>query len=566
MKKFLWFSMMLLFTLTALCDEKWSEGVYFDGSEIKEEALQLLTTDLLAYSSALAKGVPQSLTITVEDKKDATKKATLFSDESGEEVEGTITWDYTDEKYKDFTEEGTYLLKETVTSEEETKVFTRTVTILPEPAALLIFFGLGCFFLKKRERGGLLVGLLVLGALAFSSLAKAEDGIISEVSCLQILPFSRSVSINYTLTSSNEAPVFIVNFYGTLDDGETVFDLSEKGVLEREGVDGIVAGAGAHKTLWTPDESFFEAQTENFKVKVEAYEQALPPAGEYLVIDLSGGPEATSFPVSALSAVPAGGWTEEYKTTKLVLKKIAPGTFNSGSPAEELGRSENEVRHAVSLTKTFYAGVFEVTQKQFELVTGVNPALFVGDARPVERVSYNLLRGDAWPESEKIEKTSFFGILRAKTRMAFDLPTEGMWEFACRAGTETALNDGNNLTAVGEDENLNSLARYWYDGGGNTVSNVVGLAHAVVGSYAPNAWGLYDMHGNVLEWCLDWYQANLGTEAVTDPIGPASADYRVLRGGCSLSGAEGCRAAARDYAYPNFSDYSGIGFRVFLRP
>ena len=565
MKKAILLSIAAFVCATAFADEAWSEGAYFNGDPITEEPILLLSTDPLSYSSALAKGDPKSVAITVTDKDDSNLTATIFSDTSETAVEGTVAWDYTSEEYKDFPTDDTYLLTETITSDSEEKVYNRAVTILPEPLAVLALALIGALFIRKRAKGIMAI-FAVLTLAAFN--AKA-DGIVSDVSVLQMWPFDRLVIINYSLASENEGSVFDISFSGSFDNGETSFDLAEKGTLLEEGFDGTVSGAGAHKTFWVPDESFYGNESENFKVKVTATEQAVPPInGEYLVIDLSGGPDAQSFPVSTLDSVPQGGWSEEYKTTKMVLKKIDSGTFNIGSPDSELGREDNEVQHEVVLTKAFYAGVFEVTQKQFELVTGVNPSFLQSDKYPVEKVSYNMLRGAEkganWPNDNKVDEDSFFGILRAKTRYKFDLPTEAMWEFACRAGETTALNYGMDLTDTKNDPDLATLGRYWYNGGGNPETGEVLSGHAPVGLFIPNNWGLFDMHGNVWEWCLDWYQANLGTDSATDPAGPETATYRALRGGGCYSPAADCRSAARDYANPNFGDYSGYGFRVFL--
>ena len=268
--------------------------------------------------------------------------------------------------------------------------------------------------------------------------------------------------------------------------------------------------------------------------------------------------------ITRRECLPEGGWTEEYKTTKMVLSKINAGKFTMGSPADELGRYDDEVQHEVTLTKPFFAGVFEVTQKQYELIMGNNPAHYLGDARPVECVSYDMIRGSdkgsGWPANSDVDETSFLGVLRAKTNQAFDLPTEAQWEFACRAGTTTALNSGKNLSGTISCANLAEVGRCY----GNMNDGKGGYnEHTTVGSYLPNAWGLYDMHGNVLEWCLDWYQYSLGSDPATDPKGDAEGIYRVLRSGGWNFNASDCRSADRGDVTPG-DVYNFGGFRVFL--
>ena len=164
-----------------------------------------------------------------------------------------------------------------------------------------------------------------------------------------------------------------------------------------------------------------------------------------------------------------------------------------------------------------------------------------------------------------MDEDSFFYVLRAKTSLLFDLPTEAQWEYACRAGTSTALNSGKNLTGTQSCSNMAELGRYYYnlnDGKGGYSQ------HTKVGSYLPNVWGLYDMHGNVWEWCLDWWGASTSsTAAVMDPVGSNAGSARVIRGGDwnSSSSAGGCRSASRYYGYPSGGDSHG-GFRVLCLP
>ncbi len=285
---------------------------------------------------------------------------------------------------------------------------------------------------------------------------------------------------------------------------------------------------------------------------------------KYMVIDLSGGVNATSYPISYLAEVPSGGWTDEYKTTKLILRRIPSGTFLMGSPSDEQGRYyyDWESLHQVTISKSFYIGIYEVTQKQWELVMGDNPSEYTGKARPVEKVSYDMIRGSLngirWPSSSDVDATSFMGTLRTKTSLkTFDLPTEAQWEYACRAGTTTALNSGKDLTGTSSCVNMDEVGRYYYtqsDGKGGCSE------HTTVGSYLPNAWGLYDMHGNVCEWCLDWFSTSLGTVPVTDPVGASSGSFRVSRGGFWYGGANRCRSA--DRSLYDYSTTRGGGFRL----
>ena len=258
----------------------------------------------------------------------------------------------------------------------------------------------------------------------------------------------------------------------------------------------------------------------------------------YMVVDISGGAVAKTCSISYLKDIPKGGWTDEYKTSKLVLRRIEPGTFQMGDPTR---RMKDAQPVEVTLTKPFYIGIFELTQRQWELVMGNRPSLWAGRhyaTRPVENVSYEDIRGKEkgaqWPALDEVDATSFLGVLRRRTGLVFDLPTEAQWEFACRAGTTEQLNAPGNLA---------ELARYRSNGGWNknwgNYSWKSYLEHmdraclpengtAAVGSYRPNAWGLYDCHGNVWEWCRDWKGTYQGGR---DPVGVTSSPVRVFRGG-----------------------------------
>ena len=262
--------------------------------------------------------------------------------------------------------------------------------------------------------------------------------------------------------------------------------------------------------------------------------------GLYCVIDLSGGPDAKKYPVSYLNDMPKGGWSDEYKTTKLVLRRIEPGAFMMGSGND---------RHQEKMDKPFYLGVFEVTQKQWELVMGTRPSYFGGPSwrvRPVDQISYDTIRGkqegSKWPESDAVDGDSFLGIVRQKSGQRFDLPTHEQWEYACRAGAETDFYNGKTCVNDEHDSSLDGLARYAHTGGwneswgaNNNKSRWDGFwkapdrncettsGTAAVGAYQPNRWGLHDMLGNVREWCLQKDERGMNL------------------GGCWIDGADACK-------------------------
>jgi formylglycine-generating enzyme required for sulfatase activity len=250
---------------------------------------------------------------------------------------------------------------------------------------------------------------------------------------------------------------------------------------------------------------------------------------------------------------------------------IPPGTFVMGSPSSEAQRYSEETQHTVTLTKGFYMGKYAVTQGEYLALMGSNPSYFTtrdyyGNPispdlnRPVEQVSW-------------IDATNYCAHLtqqeqaagRLPTGWVYRLPTESEREYACRAGTTTAFHYGNALHG-----GMANFYDYWeYNA---SIGDIYVSSPAVpflgrtttVGSYQPNGWGLHDMHGNVWEWCRDWY-GSYPTGSVTDPPGPASGSDRVIRGGGWNSNADGCRSAPRGHDYPSLR-YSSIGFRVVLAP
>ncbi len=213
---------------------------------------------------------------------------------------------------------------------------------------------------------------------------------------------------------------------------------------------------------------------------------------------------------------------------------IKPGTFMMGSPSSEPGRDDDERWHQVAITKGYYFQITEVTQGQWKRVMGSNPSTFknCGDTCPVESVSWN----------DAQEFIQMLNHMEGHTK--YRLPTEAEWEYAARAGTRTPYCFGANLS---KDQ-----ANFGKDYNQTTQTTVP------VGGFAANAWGLHDMHGNVWEWCRDWY-GNYPTGPVTDPVGPSSGEYRVYRGGSWSHDAGGCRSAYRGRRRPGSrSRYLGL--------
>ena len=531
----------------------WSEPFDFWGGKIKDNIV-LKPTDKLAYSSAMAEGEPKSLTITVKDTSDSKITASIFEDDSATPVEGTVVWKYTDKKYKDFPIDDTYRLTETVVSDKETKVFTKDVTILPEPAGLLLLGLAAVFFLRKRVKSLLAIAALIL----VSALSAQAECTVTEVKGMQMWPFDTSVIINYTLECDTDS-LLQVKFYGSVyDDGSWPFNLFSAGSLSGDGV-GTLPGPGKYKVIWRPDDVFTHS-VNHLMVRIEAVEIS---KRLYMVIDLESGA------ISYLKDVPEGGWTDEYKTTKMVLRRVKAGTFTMGSPQYESDwRKDYEIQHEVTLTKDFYIGVFETTQKQYKMITGSDPSGSKGDMRPVETVTFSMIRGKekgaGWPANNDVDEDSFFGKFRAKTGKAFDLPTEAQWEYACRAGTCKAWNNNTDASKEGyQDDNLDKLGRYSENGkDGKGGYNDL---HTTVGSYLPNYWGLYDMHGNVWEMCLDWWgdPGSYTSDPVTDPVGAAEGTSRHMRGGSQANIAGECRSACRAGNGPN-DRYEFVGFRVAM--
>ncbi|MBQ6340734.1 MAG: formylglycine-generating enzyme family protein [Kiritimatiellae bacterium] len=361
-----------------------------------------------------------------------------------------------------------------------------------------------------------------------------------------------------------------------------------------------IAAGNDHEVTWDPYLSWPDHKFGAGVVSVRMTAWALDNTPDYMVVDISSAAQPnTQRYYPSVDFLPGGILSNQnYRTTKFVMRKImAKGVeWTMGSTTLETARdATREATHQVTLTNNYYIGVFPVTQAQWDLIQPSRqaPSYYnnVADRamRPVEQVCYNEIRTNVgtstdantayyWPADPN--PSSFLGKLRTKAGINFDLPSEAQWEFAARAGNgDTKWGDGSGILNEYKDTNLDLFGRYERNGGKSlngssyvdpTQSCGATNGTAIVGSYAPNAWGLYDTAGNVFEWCLDWYTDDItgiggkvniapSTPANTLTGNPVSSAYRVIRGGSWNFNSALCRPAYRgDNAPANRRNRVGI--------
>ena len=344
---------------------------------------------------------------------------------------------------------------------------------------------------------------------------------------------TRAVIVTYTL--ANEPAV--VTFAAQTNNGSAWIDIGNENLSNFEGeVNRLVAVGSGHTVVWHPNKSWpnHKINDGTFRVGLKAWATNAPP--NYMVIDLGQPGHVRYYDAEDEASLPFSVTDDCYKTDYLVMRKIhGQGVeWRMGSPAGEYGRNATtETAHPVTFSKDYYIGIFPVTHRQYARMT--SGAGTESTWRfPLSNITYN-------------DFQTTVASVNAAHGIALRSPTEAEWEFACRAGTGSAYNNGT------DDSRIDEIAWYKENSGGERHD---------VGLKQPNTWGIYDMHGNVWEFCSDWYADDYGcgNSAVTDPTGNASATTHVLKGGFYNKEATGSRSASRSASAHNAN--AAWGFRL----
>lgn len=429
---------------------------------------------------------------------------------------------------------------------------------------------------------------LTAAGIAVFAIQFASGAVVPEVTGVTMTQAtsSRLVTISYTLA---DAPAVITLDVQTNATEGVWASIGGAAVCNAQGDVWKKVETGNRTIVWRPDLSWPDHKITDGGARAVVTAWSLDNTPNYMVVDISASAKPntqTYYP--AADFVPGGVTNSEYKVSALLMRKISAKdvTWTMGSAATEPSHNANEATHRVTLSSNYYIGVYEITQGQYgEVATNsTQKANFSADGlmRPMENIAYRFIRNDVnnkwvndnYPGAPHV--SSFLGLLRLKSGLDFDLPSEAQWEFAARAGNGSGYwGDGSEILGASPDTNLNRLGR-------NIGNNPSGTAQtatlapdvggtAIVGSYQPNAWGLYDMHGNVWETCLDWYEddiasyggaVNVSSTDPTKPISGASVVNHVIRGGSWWYGAAECRPAYRLSLTYNQASAIFSGFRV----
>lgn len=386
--------------------------------------------------------------------------------------------------------------------------------------------------------------------VAFAA-AQADGVALSVDRVQQRYPWNGLVDIDYTVTlESGEAAVDGEDFLKIIAiDKSSVPSVTNVCAAIEQGQPPLTDGR--HRVTWNANLDGVTYNSRHVDVEIAWIRYG----ARYMVVDVSAGKDAETWPVTFLTAAPEGGFnTDEYKTGKIAFRLIHPGRFVAGSPEWEPNRSPaTERQHAVTLTQEYYIGIFELTQQQAYYIKGFT--IQDTDAKFPLYCSNNTGGIGGF--------MSAFTSLNAKCRDAvtsaavtgFCLPTECQWEYACRAGTTGgAASNVVATTKAAQEAQLRAMG------------HCEGDSRVKVGSYLPNPWGLYDMHGNVWEFCSDWYTENpAALNQEIDPTGPATGTQRSMRGGHGQAGIGNCRSASRSsYNTGHTSPRNGVRLACVL--
>ena len=412
--------------------------------------------------------------------------------------------------------------------------------------------------------------LTLSAALLSAGVVMADDPAVTAAS-LSWDGATRTVTVNYTLAN---APAVV-----TVDFRENGTSIGEANFADVQGDVNRRVLAGDRVLTWKPKTDEASRSYAALQAVVTAWAVSKPPP--YMVAYFKGDTSDIRYYTST-NALPGGLFGNPvYRTSALVLKRI-------DAKGVQWTMGNADVNWPVTLDADYYIGVFEFTQAQYWSIFGAVRDSFVTcpsdrAMRPQDKICYADLRGwstdNYWPNPP--DAALPIGKLRQVTGVSFDLPSEAQWEFACRAGHGIGVwGDGSSYGDYGDDANGRRLGRYrwnggWADGGATTPAGDMTAqtgASAVVGSYAPNSWGLYDMHGNAAEWCLDGFNypdvikdfagaVNVNQKEPTKTLNGDAIQYRVLRGGNYWWDAGAIRSEARSGDSWSYGDPT-FGFRV----
>ena len=381
----------------------------------------------------------------------------------------------------------------------------------------------------------------VLAAASASAMPLIRD---ANVTVSQAAP-SEMITVSYLLENEPAVVTCTVMTNGVDESGAPAWlPMTLANQKSISGDVGLLVSQGQHAIKFRPSKAgtWPDGATADFRFVLKAWPVSAPP--DYMVVDAMGAERTRYYATS--NDVPGGVTSDLYKTRKIVMRRVhASGVeWISGEPVNasgEGGYAPRLLQIPVVLTNDYYIAIYEMTVQQASYaIDGAAEKSTVEEADMVSiGWSYNLMRGTSdgswsgWPQDgHEVKPTSKFQAMRTRTGVQFDYPTQAQWEFACRAGTTTSLNNGRNLRGgMYSPESLDEICWYY----GNTNDAPRGAAAQVVGLLKPNAWGIYDMHGNRWEFCLDWFEKYTSQELRVEPVGNEESHEtyagRVMRGG-----------------------------------